>query len=130
VIAASGPLDMVELWTNAGDKSRVEAIFGGPPAELPHAYELGSPSWHVAPGAPPHLLMQDAVEFGGIAATRDKLLAAGNDVRMLQIEGSLHIFEQHDDAGFYEAGVASETPEAWIAIESFLFRTIAKDGAP
>lgn len=54
-----------------------------------------------------------------------RLHDAGNDVRRLQVAGSLHILEQHDDPGIYEAGMASETPEAWIAIEDFLFRTIA-----
>jgi hypothetical protein len=37
----------------------------------------------------------------------------------------LHILEQHDD-GAYEAGVSSETPEAWLAIEDFLYRTVAR----
>jgi hypothetical protein len=55
---------------------------------------------------------------------RDALAQAGNDVRLLQIAGSLHILEQHADPGIYDGGVSSETPEAWIAIEDFLFRTI------
>jgi acetyl esterase/lipase len=132
VISASGPQDMRTFWRDAGDKSGVEKIFGGSPAELPEAYDLGSPRVHVRPGAPPFLLLADAIDFGGIEDMRAALAAAGDDVRRLQIAGSLHILEQHDDPGIYEAGVASETPEAWIAIEDFLFRTVgaADGGAP
>ncbi len=124
VISASGPQDMLAFWQAAGDKSGVEAIFGGSPDELPRAYELGSPSYHVRTGAPPFLLIGDAVDFGGIDAMRDALAAAGNDVRLLRVAGSLHILVQHSDPGIYEGGMASEAPESWIAIEDFLFRTI------
>ena len=127
VIAASGPQDMRTFWDEVGDKSTVEQIFGGSPAQLPHAYALGSPRAHVAPGAPPFLLMQDAIDFGGIADMHDALIAAGDDARVIQIAGSLHIFEQMDDPGEYEFEMASETPEAWLAIEGFLVDTV---GAP
>jgi acetyl esterase/lipase len=125
VIAASGPQDMRTFWREAGDKSSVDKIFGGSLDELPDAYDLGSPRFHVKPGAPPFLLLGDAIDFGGIEDMRTALADAGNDVRRLQVAGSLHILEQHDDPGIYEAGMASETPEAWIAIEDFLFRTVA-----
>src|SRR5205085_1438941 len=125
---ASGPQDMRTFWDEARDKDTVEDIFGGSLTDLPHAYDLGSPRYHVAPGAPPFLILEDALDFGGVEAMRDALADAGNDVRLLQIAGSLHILEQHDDPGVYEAGVSSETPEAWIAITDFLFRTIAGDG--
>lgn len=125
VIAASGPQDMRTFWREAGNKASVDKIFGGSLDELPDAYDLGSPRFHVRPGAPPFLLLGDAIDFGGIEDMRNALADAGNDVRRLQIAGSLHILEQHDDPGIYEAGMASETPEAWIAIEDFLFRTLA-----
>jgi acetyl esterase/lipase len=130
VISASGPQDMRTFWEDAGDRSDVEEIFGGSPAELPRAYELGSPRYHVAPGAPPFLILEDAVDFGGIEDMRAALADAGNQVRLLKVNGSLHILEQHADPGVYEAGVSSETPEAWIAITDFLFRTIAREPAP
>lgn len=130
VIAASGPQDMRVFWSEASDQADIEEIFGGSPVELPRAYELGSPRYHVGAGAPPFLLVEDAFDFGGIEAMREALAAAGNDVRLLQIAGSLHILEQHADPGIYEAGVASETPEAWIAIDDFLHRTIAREVAP
>ncbi|HTL37835.1 MAG TPA: alpha/beta hydrolase, partial [Kofleriaceae bacterium] len=123
-ISASGPQDMRLWWNEMDDKSTVESIFGGPMPAMPHAYELGSPAYHVKPGAPPFLILQDALDFGGVHAFRDALVADGDDAHLLQVEGSLHIFEQQDDAGFYEAGVSSETPVAWIAIEDFLTRTI------
>lgn len=130
VISASGPQDMRTFWEGAGDKSDVEGIFGGSPAELPRAYELGSPRYHVEPGAPPFLILEDAIDFGGIEAMRAALAESSVDVRLLKVRGSLHILEQGADPGFYEGGVSSETPEAWIAITDFLFRTIARQGTP
>lgn len=124
VISASGPLDMRTFWEDAGDKDGVEAIFGGSPAELPRAYELGSPRFHVGPGAPPFLIIGDAIDFGGIDDMRDALVEEGNDARLLRIAGSLHILVQHGDPGIYEGGMASEAPESWIAIADFLERTI------
>jgi acetyl esterase/lipase len=124
VISASGPQDMRTFWDDAGDKSGIEAIFGGSPAELARAYDLGSPRHHVRPGAPPFLLIGDAIDFGGIDDMRDSLVETGNDARLLRIAGSLHILVQHGDPGVYEGGMASEAPEAWIAIADFLDRTI------
>ncbi len=124
VISASGPQDMRAFWEGMGDKEGVEAIFGGSPEELPRAFELGSPRHHVRPGAPPFLIIGDAIDFGGIDDMRDALVEAGNDARLLRVAGSLHILVQHGDPGVYEGGMASEAPEAWIAIASFLERTI------
>lgn len=124
VISASGPQDMRTFWEESGDKSGVEGIFGGSPEALPRAYELGSPRYHVRAGAPPFLLIGDAIDFGGIDDMRDSLVEAGNDARLLRVAGSLHILVQHGEAGVYEGGMASEAPESWIAIASFLERAI------
>jgi acetyl esterase/lipase len=122
VIPASGPMDMRTFHNMNADL--VEDIFGGTREDLPHAYELGSPRFHVRPGVAPFLLMGDIIDFGGIDDMRDALVAAGNDARLLRIAGSLHILEQHGDAGVYEGGMASETPEAWIALGDFLDRNM------
>lgn len=124
VVAASGAQDMVEFYDWVGDKDSVSAIFGGTPDELPHAYELGSPIYHVRPGAPPFLLMGDAIDFGGIEAMRDKLVATGNDARLMRVAGSAHVLVQHAEPGVYEGGMTIESPEAWIALGAFLERTI------
>lgn len=124
VISASGPQDMRTFWEEAGDKEGVEAIFGGSLEELPRAYELGSPRFHVRPGAPPFLIVGDAIDFGGIDDMRDALVESGNEARLLRVAGSLHILVQHGDPGVYEGGMASEAPEAWIAIGEFLERTL------
>lgn len=129
VIPASGPQDMVRFWQEADDRSDVEEIFGGSPEEKPRAWELGSPSYHVREGAPPFLILEDIVDFGGIEAMRESLADAGNEVRLLQVKGSLHILEQSAEPGAYEVGLANETPEAWIAITDFLFRTVAREEA-
>jgi acetyl esterase/lipase len=124
VVAASGAQDMVEFYDWVSDKGSVAAIFGGSPAELPHAYELGSPIFHVRPGAPPFLLIGDAIDFGGIEAMRDKLGEAGNDARLMRVAGSAHVLVQHAEPGIYEAGMTIESPEAWIALGAFLERTL------
>ena len=124
VIAASGPEDMRKMWD--ANHGTTEPIFGGPPDQLPQAYDLGSPITHVAPGAPPFLLMRDVIDPIGIGDMRDKLLANGDEASMLEVAGSLHIFEQMDDPGEYEFEMASETPEAWLAIESFLATTVGE----
>jgi acetyl esterase/lipase len=129
VISGSGPQDMREFWNDVGpDKSLVDSIFGGSPSQLPDAYALASPITHVRPDAPPYLLLYDVLDVSGNVEMRDALVAAGDDARIMQVAGSLHVLEQHDDPGDYEVGMAIETPEAWIAIEDLLFRTIAKDG--
>jgi acetyl esterase/lipase len=125
VIPASGPQDMRVFWNRT--HSVTESIFGGSPDELPDAYSLGSPVDHVAPGAPPYLLMEDLVDDGGVEEMRADLLAAGNQATLLKVAGSLHVFEQEDEAGEYEFEMASETPEAWLAIDHFLQTTV---GAP
>lgn len=122
VISASGPQDMRVF--RDGRETMVDEIFGGPPDELPRAYELGSPRYHVRPDVSPFLFIGDAIDFGAIDATRDELVAAGNEARLLRVAGSLHIFVQHADPGVYEGGMTSEAPEAWIAIGDFLRRTV------
>lgn len=124
VISASGPQDWHIFRDTAGTDA--DEVVGGAPDVVPHAYDLASPRWHVKPGAPPFLLMADAVDFGGIGAMRESLLAVGADVRLLKIAGSLHILEQHGDPGSLEIGAASDTPEAWIAVDDFLHRTVGR----
>jgi acetyl esterase/lipase len=127
-IPASGPMDM-KLFYDQISTDSIADVFGGTPAELPHAYELGSPRFYVRPDVPPFLLLVDAIDLGGVHDMRDALAADGNDVRLLQIAGSAHVLEQRDDPGIYDVAVSSETPEAWIVIEDFLFRTIGGGGA-
>lgn len=126
VVAASGAQDMVEFHDWTSDPGAVDDIFGGSPTQVPHAYELGSPIFHVRPGVVPFLLMGDAIDFGGIEAMRDALVATGNDARLLRVAGSAHILVQHDDPGIYEGGMTIESPEAWIALGAFLERTIGR----
>jgi acetyl esterase/lipase len=125
-IPASGPMDM-RLFYNEVSTDSVADVFGGTPDELPQAYDLGSPIFYVRPGVPPFLLLVDAIDIGGVYDMRHALAAAGDDVRLLQITGSAHVLEQGDDPGIYEAGTSNDTPEAWIAIDDFLTRTIGSE---
>lgn len=130
VISGSGPQDANAMWDGLGDDMKwiAEDIFGGPPSQLADAYALGSPIEHVRPDAPPYLIIRDAFDSAGNGAMRDALVEQGVDAQLMEVAGSLHILEQHAEPGTYEGGVAIETPEAWIAIEDMLFRTIAKEG--
>ena len=124
VISASSPEDMVAFWNWLADKSYANDLFGGTPTDVPDAYALGSPIDHVAPGDPPVLLLEDVLDPGGIVAMRDQLLAAGDTATLLQVAGSLHVLEQGDEPGEYEGGTSQETPEGWLAVESFLTQTV------
>jgi acetyl esterase/lipase len=124
VISASGPQDWRIFWDQSSELA--EDVVGGPPDALPHVYDLASPRWHVKPGGPSFLLMQDAFDIGGIQEMRQSLLAAGTDTRLLKVAGSLHILEQHGDPGSVEVGAATETPEAYIAMDGFLRRTVGR----
>jgi len=130
LISGSGPQDMRLMWNWLGDDNKdiVENIFGGSPDELPEAYELGSPLAHARPDAPPYLIFRDVYDGAGNGKMRDALVDLGVSARIMEVAGSLHILEQHTEAGRYEAGVSIETPEAWLAIEDMLFSTIAKEG--
>jgi hypothetical protein len=108
------------------DKEFVEEIMGGSPREIPHAYELASPRWYVKPGVPAYLLVTDAFDHGAAAEMWKDVKNAGGDARLLKIAGGLHIFTQHANAGTYEAGMSTETPEAWVAIDDFLARTLGR----
>jgi acetyl esterase/lipase len=127
LISASGPQDMVAFWNWLADKSYAEDVFGGTPAQVPDGYALGSPIEHVDMHDPPVLLFEDVLDPGGIVAMRDRLRSSGDVATLLQVSGSLHIFEQGDDPGEYEVDTSQETPEGWIAIDNFLIDTV---GAP
>jgi acetyl esterase/lipase len=125
VIAGSGPQDMHDFHENVGDG--IEDVLGGPPSGIPHVYDLASPTFHVKAGSPPYLIVTDlSASMGGNTKMRDKLAAVGSDVRLLKIAGSLHIIEQGTDPGVLEPGVSTDTPEAWIAIDDFLRRTVGE----
>lgn len=124
VIAGSGPQDMHEFHEYT---ESIEDVLGGPPSGIPHVYDLASPTFHVKPGAPPYLIVTDlSANTGGNSKMRDKLASVGTDVRLLKIAGSLHIIEQGTDPGVLEPGVSTDTPEAWIAIDDFLRRTVGE----
>jgi acetyl esterase/lipase len=124
VISGAGPSDMRALASS----SAVTDYLGGTPDQVPHAYDEASPIFHVRAGEPPFLIIQgDADWFVNIdaqARMRDALAAAGNDVHMLKLAGGGHILNPQVDPGEIELAMATDEPEAWIAIEDFLARTI------
>jgi hypothetical protein len=71
-------------------------------------------------------LITDARDHGAAGEMWRDVKAAGSDAKLLKIAGGLHILQQHADPGVYEAGMSTETPEAWIAIDEFLARTVGR----
>ena len=127
VIDGSGPTDLRkirDLYREATDN-----LMGGTPEEVPHAYDLASPLLQVGPGEPPFLIVSDdlvGVDLEATARMRDALVAAGNDARLLVISGGWHVIVEHTDPGNIDPGITTETPEAWVAIEDFLARTVGR----
>lgn len=124
VVSVSGPEDMVKLYGELGAASTIDELIGGTPDDRPDAYALASPVEHVVPGGPPWLVIEDGFDWGGIVEMAQTLKEAGVPETLLQVVGSLHVFEQWDEPGEYEVGVPNDAPEAWIAIEGFLFDTV------
>ncbi|MBI5533877.1 MAG: alpha/beta hydrolase [Deltaproteobacteria bacterium] len=127
VIDGAGPTDMRMF----GDVRAVVTYMGGTAAENPHGYDLASPIYHVRPGEPPFLIIHGQsdwiVALDAASRMRDALAGAGNDVRILLLAGGGHVLNPSVDPGDLEVSLATDSPEAWIAIDDFLVRTI---GAP
>jgi len=125
VIDGAGPTD---LWVMANNSAVVD-FMGGTPADRPVEYDLGSPIERVAAHAPSFLIIHggaDAmVSIEQSQRFRDALVAAGNQAHLLEVVGGGHVFSPEAD-GDAQLATALETPEAWLAIQSFLARTIGK----
>jgi len=124
VISAAGMHDLRDF----ADYGTVRDFLAGGPDDVPEAYDLASPLLQVGPGHPPFLLIHgDDDRLVGVEQSsrmRDALVASGNDARLLVIEGGGHLWNPGDDGTQTWVQVATETPEAWLAIIDFLDHTI------
>jgi len=126
VISGAGPQDM---WTMP-EVDAVIDMLGGTKEQVPERYDLASPLYHVASGAPPYLLIHGTadlfVDLDQSERMYEALLAAGNDARLLKVPGNGHLFGD-GDGGDQQFVIATDTPEAWAVSIDFLDRTL---GAP
>lgn len=125
IVAGAPVLDMRAY----GDTKLVTDYMGGTAAEKPDAYDLASPLRFVRPGLPPFLFVVGEWDLwvgpDDSQRMRDALQNVGVDARVLQIAGAGHLMSP-TESGEYAFMNATETPEAWLAIEDFLARTIGK----
>lgn len=124
VIAGAPVLDM-----RAYDSFMVTGYMDGTADEKPADYDLASPIRFVRPGLPPFLFVVGGGDWwvgpGDSRTMRDDLVAKGNFARMLEVGGGGHVLNPLGD-GTWTWSMTIETPEAWLAIEDFLARTIGK----
>ncbi len=92
----------------------------------PDRYATASPITHVDAAEPPFLLVHsehdlvvDVSQSEAMAAT---LRDAGNQARLLRLEGGGHILGDGPGLGLEELELATDTPEAWMALIDFLSR--------
>ncbi len=108
----------------------VTDFLGGSREQVPEHYDLASPLYHVAPGAPPYLLIHGTadlfVDLDQSERMQAALLADGNDARLFKVPGGGHLFGA-GDGGDQQFVIATDTPEAWAASIDFLDRNL---GAP
>jgi acetyl esterase/lipase len=109
----------------------VRDFLGARPGERPDLYALASPIAHVAPGAPPMLIVQGTADLfvGGDTQSRklrEALAAAGNSVELLRIGGGGHLVNPGPEPGEESLGVVTDLPEAWLATIDFLDRTLGR----
>lgn len=125
VIAGAPVLDMRAY----GDAFLVTGYMDGTADDKPAAYDLASPIRFVRPGLPPFLFVVgggDAwVGPGDSRKMRDDLVAKGNFARLLELGGGGHVLNPMGE-GTLTWSMTLESPEAWLAIEDFLARTIGK----
>lgn len=125
VIAGAPVVDM----RNFSDSSFIVDYMGGEIGARPAAYDLASPILHVRRDLPPFLFIVGGGDWwvgdDDSRKMRDALRAVGNDARILESGGGGHVLNPVSN-GTYVWTQSTESPEAWLAIQDFLARTIGK----
>ena len=124
VISGSGMQDLHDF----SDYETVRDFLGGTTSEVPAAYSRASPMLQVGAGEPPFLLIHGTDDvFDGVDQSlrmRRALTAQANVAGLLLLEGGGHLFNPSDDGAEVLIELATETPEAWLAMLEFLERTL------
>ncbi len=95
-VGMSGVYDFTAPDGGYSDPDEFVDLFGGRADELPDAYRDASPTTHVGPDAPPHLLFHgtddELVPPSQTERYRDALLDAGADAAYVEVDGGGHSF--------------------------------------
>jgi acetyl esterase/lipase len=117
----------IDDFRGLGDIGAIHDFMGGSESDLPDAYQHASPITHVAAGKPPFLFVSGSADLivdpKYSIAMKDALLGHGNDATLIEIAGGGHLINPSTDFDSY-GEESDHTPEAWVAIEAFLARTI------
>lgn len=95
-VGMSGVYDFATPDGGFSDPDEFVDLFGGHADELPDTYRDASPTTHVGPDAPPHLLFHgtddELVPPAQSERYRDALVDAGADAEYVPVEGGGHSF--------------------------------------
>jgi acetyl esterase/lipase len=122
-IPGAGPMDLLDFQND------VVVDFLGVSAEAdPERWALASPLDHVGPDEPPFLFIHGSgdwfVDIDQARRMDEALRAAGNDSRVLELDGGGHLLNPGDQVGDLRVEMSMESPEAWLAIMDFLERKL------
>jgi len=124
VISAAGMQDLHDF----ADYETVRDFLGGDPSHVPDAYQLASPMLRVGASEPPFLLIHGTADVFVDADQSVRMQTAlrdqGNEARLLLLRGGGHLFNPSGDGTELVIDIASDAPEAWLAIIDFLDHTI------
>jgi acetyl esterase/lipase len=122
-IPGAGPMDLLDFQHDV-----VVDFVGVSAEEDPERWELASPLSHVGPDEPPFLFIHGSgdwfVEIDQARRMDEALRAAGNDSRVLELDGGGHLLNPGDQVGDLRVEMSMESPEAWLAIMDFLERKL------
>ena len=124
-IPGAGPTDLVAVH----DAPVVSEFIGVSYDDEPETWRLASPIEHVAADEPPFLFIHGEEDWfvdvdGHTRAMDEALRAAGNDSRVLALDGGGHLLNPGDAVGNLRIEISMEQPEAWMAIFDFLERNL------
>jgi acetyl esterase/lipase len=123
-IPGAGPVDLLAMNVDA-----VAEFVGASLEDDPARWELASPIHHVEAGEPPFLFIHGSGDWfvdldEQTRAMDEALRAAGNDSRVLSLDGSGHLLNPGDAVGTLRLEISMEQPEAWLAMTDFLERNL------
>jgi len=124
VISAAGPTDL----RPRADAEHIQEFVGGTIEEVPEAYDLASPMYHVDGEAPPFLFVHGTfdvfVDLDDSRLMQEALLSEGNDARLLTLPAGGHLLNPGSGAGDLQIDIPLTSPEAWPVIADFLDSTM------
>lgn len=125
VVSVAGPMDLRVIGGSA-----VDEFVGATRGVDPERFARASPIAQVGADEPRFLFVHSTHDLIVDLSQSERMLAtlraAGNDAALLQLEGGGHIVGDGAGLGLESYELATDTPEAWLAILDFLGQTIGR----